>query len=220
MNNDPSNQTTQSSPDEAIHSSSPVIKSDNGRMLGKLLMIAILMFGFGFALVPFYEKICEITGINVLASRDKLDYSEAREFAKNTQVDSSRTITIEFDANVQGSMVFKPKTAHMTVHPGELATVTYEVINATAANLVGQAIPSYAPRHSASHFKKLECFCFQQQELAGKQTREFPVVFVIDPKLPADITTITLSYTFFEVAGHAASKPAAQEETRVVRVGG
>ncbi len=90
----------------------------------------------------------------------------------------------------------------MKVHPGELATVTYEVVNATEGALVGQAIPSYAPRHSASHFKKLECFCFQQQELKGKEVREFPVVFVIDPKLPADISTITLSYTFFEVAGH------------------
>lgn len=185
----------------------PAVKSDNSRMMGKLLMVAILMFGFGFALVPFYEKICEITGINVLASRDKLNYAEAREFAKNTQVDTSRKITIEFDANVHGSMVFKPKVAYMTVHPGELATVTYEVVNATGANLVGQAIPSYAPRHSASHFKKLECFCFQQQELKGKETREFPVVFVIDPKLPSDISTITLSYTFFEVAGRANASP-------------
>lgn len=170
-------------------------------MFGKLLMVAILMFGFGFALVPFYEKICEVTGINVLARRDKLDYSEAREFAKNTQVDASRTITVEFDANVQGAWTFKPQQAYMKVHPGELATVTYEVVNATSKNLVGQAIPSYAPRHSASHFKKLECFCFQQQELQANEKREFPVVFVIDPKLPDDIRTITLSYTFFEVAG-------------------
>jgi cytochrome c oxidase assembly protein subunit 11 len=182
-------------------------KSDNSRMMGKLLMVAILMFGFGFALVPFYEKICEITGINILASRDKLNYAEAREFAKNTQVDTARTITVEFDANVHGSMVFKPKIAHMTVHPGELATVTYEIVNVTAAGLVGQAIPSYAPRHSASHFKKLECFCFEQQELKSKETREFPVVFVIDPKLPPDISTITLSYTFFEVAGRASASP-------------
>ena len=188
-------------------------KTGNSRMMGKLLMVAILMFGFGFALVPFYEKICEITGINVLASRDKLNTAEAKEFAKNTQVDKSRTITIEFDANVQGAMAFKPKLAYMTVHPGELATVTYEVVNATAAPLVGQAIPSSAPRHSASHFKKLECFCFQQQELKSKEVREFPVVFVIDPKLPSDITTITLSYTFFEVAGRTAS-------SEVVKVGG
>jgi cytochrome c oxidase assembly protein subunit 11 len=188
---------------------SPEKKSDNSRMMGKLLMVAILMFGFGFALVPFYEKICEVTGINVLARKDKLNYAEAREFAKNTQVDTSRSITIEFDANVQGAMVFKPKIAHMKVHPGELATVTYEVVNATTSQLVGQAIPSYAPRHSASHFKKLECFCFQQQELKGSEKREFPVVFVIDPKLPSDITTITLSYTFFEVGGHkSAANPA------------
>ncbi len=180
-------------------------KADNSRMFGKLLMVAILMFGFGFALVPFYEKICEITGINVLASRDKLNYAEAREFAKNTQVDTSRKITIEFDANVHGAMAFKPRVAYMTVHPGELATVTYELVNSKAANIHGQAIPSYAPRHSAGHFKKLECFCFEQQELKANEVREFPVVFVIDPKLPADIDTITLSYTFFEVAGRAAA---------------
>ena len=83
------------------------------------------------------------------------------------------------------------------------------MVNATTSQLVGQAIPSYAPRHSASHFKKLECFCFQQQELKGSEKREFPVVFVIDPKLPSDITTITLSYTFFEVGGHkSAANPA------------
>lgn len=182
-------------------------KTENSRMFGKLLMVAILMFGFGFALVPFYEKICEITGINVLASRDKLNYAEAREFAKNTQVDTSRKITIEFDANVHGSMAFKPRVAYMTVHPGELATVTYELVNSTVASVHGQAIPSYAPRHSASHFKKLECFCFEQQSLDAKEVREFPVVFVIDPKLPADIDTITLSYTFFEVAGRSAAAP-------------
>lgn len=179
----------------------PAARKDNGKMMGKLLMVALLMFGFGFALVPFYEKICEITGINVLARRDKLNYAEAREFAKNTQVDASRSITVEFDANVQGAMTFRPKTAHLTVHPGELVTVVYEVVNATPQKLVGQAIPSYAPRHSASHFKKLECFCFEQQELGAREKREFPVVFVIDPKLPRDISTITLSYTFFEVAG-------------------
>jgi cytochrome c oxidase assembly protein subunit 11 len=191
-------------------------KTENSRMFGKLLMVAILMFGFGFALVPFYEKICEITGINVLASRDKLNYAEAREFAKNTQVDTSRKITVEFDANVHGSMAFKPRVAYMTVHPGELATVTYELVNSTVASVHGQAIPSYAPRHSASHFKKLECFCFEQQSLGAKEVREFPVVFVIDPKLPADIDTITLSYTFFEVAGRsAAAAPAV-----VVRAGG
>ncbi len=190
-----------------------MFQQDNSRMLGKLLLVAILMFGFGFALVPLYEKICEITGINVLASRDKLNYAEAREFAKNTQVDKSRKITVEFDANVHGSMGFKPRVGHMTVHPGELVTVTYELINSTAASVHGQAIPSYAPRHSASHFKKLECFCFEQQALNAKEIREFPVVFVIDPKLPSDIDTITLSYTFFEVAGRSAAAPSAAAGT-------
>jgi cytochrome c oxidase assembly protein subunit 11 len=207
-------------PDKPTDTPAESVKSDNGRMMGKLLMVALLMFGFGFALVPFYEKICEITGINVLASRDKLDYSEARQFAKNTQVDTSRTITIEFDANSQGAWLFKPQRAHMTVHPGELATITYEIVNTTERNSAGQAIPSYAPKHSASHFKKLECFCFQQQELNAQEKREFPVVFVIDPKLPADISTITLSYTFFEVAGRTSASATPVVLPATLKVGG
>lgn len=182
---------------------------ENQRMFGKLLMVAILMFGFGFALVPFYEKICEITGINVLTSREKLDYEEARRFAKNTQVDVSRDITVEFDANSHGPWLFKPKTAFMEGHPGELMTVIYEITNTLDRDVSGQAIPSYAPKQSAAHFKKLECFCFEQQDLKAGQTREFPVVFVIDPELPDGIRNITLSYTFFEVGVGVSSAPTA-----------
>lgn len=172
---------------------------DNHRMLGKLLMMAILMFAFGFALVPFYEKICEITGINVLASRDKLNRDEARRFAANTQVDTSRLVSVEFDANAHGPWRFKPRLNVTEVHPGELVTVIYEIENTLDRTVSGQAIPSYAPKQSAAHFKKLECFCFEQQDLTAGQTREFPVVFVIDPELPDGIRNITLSYTFFEI---------------------
>jgi cytochrome c oxidase assembly protein subunit 11 len=174
-------------------------RQDNHRMLGKLLMVAILMFAFGFALVPFYEKICEITGINILASRDKLNRDEARRFAANTQVDTSRLVSVEFDANAHGPWRFKPRLNVTEVHPGELVTVIYEIENTLDRTVSGQAIPSYAPKQSASHFKKLECFCFEQQDLAAGQTREFPVVFVIDPELPDGIRNITLSYTFFEI---------------------
>ena len=176
-------------------------RRDNLRMLGKLSVIVLGMFGFGYALVPLYIAICEMTGINVLALGDKLIPGASSVQTANTQVDRTRTITVEFDANARGPWDFKPALRSVQVHPGELATVTYEIINVTNNDLVGQAIPSYAPRHSAGHFKKLECFCFEQQALKGSQKREFPVVFVIDPKLPSDIGTITLSYTFFEVAG-------------------
>ncbi len=189
-------------------SESSVPRQDNQRMMGKLLMVAILMFAFGFALVPFYEKICEITGINVLASRDKLNRDEARKFAANTQVDTTRKVSVEFDANAHGPWRFKPRMNVTEVHPGELVTVIYEIENTLDRNVSGQAIPSYAPKQSASHFKKLECFCFEQQDLAAGQIREFPVVFVIDPELPDGIRNITLSYTFFEI-GAAAGKASA-----------
>ncbi|WP_019142065.1 cytochrome c oxidase assembly protein [Noviherbaspirillum massiliense] len=168
----------------------------NTHMLGKLLVIAVMMFGFGYALVPVYKKICEITGINVLSTKDvKLDG------VANTQVDKTRTITIEFDANSQGPWRFRPTVSSMQVHPGEMAQVVYEVVNTQPRSIDAQAIPSYAPQQAAAHFKKMECFCFQQQTLGPNQAKQMPVVFYIDPALPKDVKTITLSYTFFEVGG-------------------
>jgi cytochrome c oxidase assembly protein subunit 11 len=171
--------------------------TENRVILRKLLLVAVLMFGFGWALIPLYRKICEVTGINLLTNRDPA--VEAR--ARNTQVDTSRTIVVEFDANKQGPWRFKPQVNHLTVHPGELVHVDYDLVNLEARAMAGQAIPSYAPMQSARYFQKLECFCFKQQVLAAGETRRFPVVFFIDPDLPRDVTQITLSYTFFEVAG-------------------
>jgi cytochrome c oxidase assembly protein subunit 11 len=176
----------------------------NRTMLRKLAVMAVLMFGFGYALVPFYEKICEVTGINNLTQRS----AAAETFAKSTQVDLTRTVTVEFDANSRGPWSFKPERNSMQVHPGELVSVKYDITNNEPRAMTGQAIPSYAPMQSAAYFHKVECFCFKQQALPARETREFPVVFVLDPKLPADVHTITLSYTFFEVPGAAASLPA------------
>ena len=178
--------------------------ADNRTMMRKLIIVAVLMFGFGWALVPLYRKICEITGINVVTTRD----AKAEAAARNTQVDTSRTITVEFDANSQGPWHFRPHVNHMQVHPGELVQVTYDLTNAQPRAVAGQAIPSYAPLQSGAHFQKLECFCFRQQTFAAGETRQFPVVFFIDPALPHDVKTVTLSYTFFEVAG-AVAAPAA-----------
>jgi cytochrome c oxidase assembly protein subunit 11 len=168
----------------------------NAQMLGKLVVVAVMMFGFGYALVPVYKKICEITGINVLTPM-----LVTKEEARNTQVDTSRTITIEFDANSQGPWRFRPTVSSMQVHPGEMAQVVYEVVNTQSRAMDAQAIPSYAPQQVAAYFKKMECFCFQQQTLGPNEARQMPIVFFIDPELPKDIKTITLSYTFFEVAG-------------------
>lgn len=176
-------------------------RAQNLRMFGKLVVVACAMFGFGFLLVPLYEKICEVTGINSLTKVDR----GAAEFARNTQVDLSRKVVIEFDANSRGAWQFRPEVNALEVHPGELVTVVYDLVNTRALPTAGQAIPSYAPQQSAAYFRKLECFCFQQQELGGNETRRFPVVFVVDPKLPKDVGTITLSYTFFEVGGKSAA---------------
>src|SRR5512132_2137302 len=161
----------------------PETEQDNRIILRKLLVVALVMFGFGWALVPLYRKICEVTGINVLTTRN----AEAEQAARNTQVDTSRTVIVEFDANSKGPWRFRPLVNHVTVHPGELVHVDYDLVNMESRTMVGQAIPSYAPVQSAAHFQKLECFCFQQQTLTANETRRFPVVFFIDPALPKDV---------------------------------
>jgi cytochrome c oxidase assembly protein subunit 11 len=183
-------------------------RRDNLRMLGKLSVIVLGMFGFGYALVPLYIAICEMTGINVLALSDKLIPGASSAQTANTQVDKTRTITVEFDANARGPWDFKPALRSVQVHPGELATVMYEFRNAQDRTMAAQAIPSYAPRQASPHFNKLECFCFNQYTLAPGEKKQWPVAFVIDPKLPKDVTTITLSYTFFEVGGKTPPAPA------------
>jgi cytochrome c oxidase assembly protein subunit 11 len=173
----------------------------NRALLGKLVVVAVVMFGFGYALVPVYRQMCELLGINVLTQQDDTVKRPA-----NTQVDTSRTITVELDGNAQGPWRFRPTTRSIDVHPGELATVLYEVVNTQDRTVQAQAIPSYAPQSATPHFKKVECFCFKQQTLKPHEARQMPVVFFIDPALPREVKTITLSYTFFEVAGTQASK--------------
>jgi cytochrome c oxidase assembly protein subunit 11 len=161
-------------------------------MLKRLAFFALVMFGFGFAMVPFYQAICDAVGLNSLVQRDSAP--------GNSQVDESRWVTVEFDANVRGvPWSFTPLSRSMRVHPGQLVHVTYEVRNDSPQPVVGQAIPSYGPKDAAAYFRKLECFCFQKQELAPGERRKMPVVFVVDPSLPKEVATVTLSYTFFQL---------------------
>ncbi len=183
------------------------LKQENFRMFGKLGVIVLGMFCFGYALVPIYKAICEMTGINVLALGDRQIPGATATLPANTQVDLSRTITVEFDANARGPWHFKPARNALQVHPGELATVMYEFENAQNRTMSAQAIPSYAPAQAGAHFNKLECFCFRQYTLAPGEKKQWPVAFVIDPKLSKDVTTITLSYTFFEVGGRTPAAP-------------
>ena len=188
------------------------IRVENIKMVGKLAVVTAGMFAFGYALVPIYKHICEMTGINIL-SRSELDLPGGAsggsdvKVPANSQVDLTRTITVEFDANAHGPWKFKPALASLQVHPGQLATVMYEFQNVQDHRMAAQAIPSYAPAQAAAHFNKLECFCFQQYTLEPGEKKQWPVVFVIDPKLTKDVKTITLSYTFFEVGGTVPPEP-------------
>ncbi|MFG6465523.1 cytochrome c oxidase assembly protein [Roseateles sp. BYS87W] len=180
---------------------------DNRQLLIKLAVVVGLMFGFGYALVPLYKAICEALGINVLSLSERQTVLSERGVANgNGQIDYSREITVEFDTNARGPWDFKPAVRHMTVHPGELAQVMYEFRNKQDRVMAAQAIPSYAPMQASAHFNKLECFCFNEYTLQPGESKQWPVVFVIDSKLPKDVKTITLSYTFFEVAGKGGVK--------------
>jgi cytochrome c oxidase assembly protein subunit 11 len=155
--------------------------------------VALGMFGFGFALVPFYNQICAALGIN------SIEQAAPR---GNTQIDFSREVVIELDSNAHDlPWRFKPLVSRVTVHPGELTTVEYEIVNVREATVTGQAVPSYGPQLAGEYFNKLECFCFTQQTLAPGETRRMPVTFVVDARLPKSVGSIALSYTFFEVAG-------------------
>jgi len=170
------------------------LREQNRKLFTRLALVAVAMFGFGYALVPLYYRVCEALGLNALG--------EVAAQPRNTQVDATRKVTIEFDANAHGlAFRFHPLVNHIDVHPGELATVEYEVRNDQPVAVTAQAVPSYGPAIAAEYFKKIECFCFTQQTLAPGETRRMPVTFVVDPRLPKDVSSIALSYTFFEVAG-------------------
>ena len=173
----------------------PEIQIKNKRTLAMLLVgVVLVMFGFGYGLVPLYEVMCRITGQNNLGNADKV---------QNTQVDLTRSVTVEFDANAHNiPWQFRPTQASIKVHPGEMVQTVFEVHNNKDFAVSGQAIPSYGPSFVAQYFKKLECFCFTRQTLAAGESRRMPVVFLVDPALPKEVNTITLSYTFFEVEGN------------------
>lgn len=194
---------------------------NNAKMVGKLAIVTAGMFAFGYVLVPLYRAICEATGINILAltEREVPGNGTAGKNVRvpaNSQIDTSRTITVEFDSNARGLWEFKPEVRSMQVHPGQLATVMYEFQNTQNRRMAAQAIPSYAPREAAPYFNKLECFCFNQYTMEPGEQKHWPVAFVIDPKLSKDVTTITLSYTFFEVGGRTPPAPVASAASLVV----
>ena len=175
-------------------------------LVGKLLIVVVAMFGFGYALVPLYNVYCKITGTNGRTA------NISAEQAKTLTVNLAREVTVEFDANVNGDLPwsFSARTNKVQVHPGKVTDALFVVENKSDHAIVGQAIPSVAPAQAALFFSKTECFCFTQQTLAPHERKEMLVRFVVDSKLPEKISTLTLSYTFFPVP---AAKNTAQQAT-------
>ena len=174
------------------------VRRSNRALLTRLCVVVLGMFGFGFALVPFYEKICEVTGLRNIARAD---------VATNAQIDATRSVRVEFDTNVRNlPWRFTPRSPVISVHPGEVTHAVFDVVNTESRPVTGQAIPSYGPQYAAQYFRKLDCFCFAKQTLQPGETRAMPVVFVIDPAAPRELTTVSLSYTFYEVEGNGGSQ--------------
>jgi cytochrome c oxidase assembly protein subunit 11 len=167
----------------------------NRRLAIRLAFVALFFGGFGFALVPLYDVICSITGLNGRTN------AVAATVNKNTQVDTARLVNVEFLSHAMPGvgLEFVPQKFSMRVHPGEVIHTHYVVTNKTTEVFVGQAIPSVTPGVAAPYFEKIECFCFAQQTFQPGEVRTLPVVFVVNPELGSDLGTITLSYTFFEV---------------------
>ena len=178
----------------------------NTRVVKRLGIAAVAMFGFGFALVPLYDVFCEITGINGKTGRVEI------EAALSQEVDEDRLVTVEFLSSVNSELPweFKPMIRKIKVHPGEVTEVNYFARNKTDAMVAGQAIPSLAPGLAAKYFNKTECFCFTRQTLQANESKEMPLRFIVDPALPEEIRTVSLSYTFF---------PAEDEQPGIEQIG-
>ena len=166
------------------------------RWVGALFIVALCMFGFGFALVPIYNSLCKTLGINGKVVQDKTRYE-----GKVVSIDNSREITVQFVATNNSGVpwFFYPKTEHVKIHPGEIARLAFYAENRTDQRMVVQAIPSVTPGIAAKYIKKTECFCFTRQVLNGHEGMDMPLLFHLDLDLPKNVKTITLAYTLFDV---------------------
>jgi cytochrome c oxidase assembly protein subunit 11 len=163
------------------------------RTLLQVLVIVCMMSVFTVALIPLYNVLCDVTGLNGKARNERAQLLDA-------DPDTSRMVTVEFLASVNESMPweFRPTKTRIRVYPGQLSQTSYVARNLTGTPMVGQAIPSVSPGLAAQHFKKTECFCFTEQHFAPGEEREMPLVFMVDKDLPEEISTVTLAYTFFD----------------------
>lgn len=166
-----------------------------GNTLKALLAIAVLMAGFAFVLVPLYDVVCDITGLN-----GKTGVTTTADVASNqTAVDENRTVTVQFDGTVKSDLpwAFRPSQFSMEVRLGKLYHAEYYAKNTAAVEIIGQAVPSVAPAKASKYFNKTECFCFTEQLLKAGEEMQMPLTFIISSDLPDDVNLVTLSYTFF-----------------------
>lgn len=172
----------------------------NRRSSVKVLLVVFAMFGFGYLLVPLYNVFCDITGLNGKTGR----IDEAAVAARYHE-DDSRLVTVQFVVNNNQGMPWDvtPDQREIKVHPGKIYATAFTARNPTSRDMVGQAIPSLVPNVASRYFEKTECFCFSQQKLAAGEVKDMPVHFVLDPRLPKNVHTVTLAYTFFDVTGPA-----------------
>lgn len=175
-------------------------KSDNSRVITRLLGSVVLMFAFAFALVPLYDKFCDITGFNGRTS------NKASAVADGSRVDTSRLIEVQFHTRVNRglSWEFESEVRSIHVHPGESKIVNFTARNPTGRDMTGQALPSVSPGDAAPYLLKSECFCFQNQPLAAGDTAVMPMQFSIDPDIPNHIRAFTLSYMMYDMTDEAA----------------
>ena len=173
----------------------PKAKAARKRSMVEMALLTLAMFGFGFAMVPLYNALCELTGLN---GRDK---GMLVATTVSAEPDFSRTVTVQFLTVVNGGRewTFRPEQSEIKVHPGEFTTVNFVAENLLDKDVVGQAVPAVTPGKAARHVKKTECFCFNQQPFKAREKKIMPVRLMLDPDLPKDLNTVTLSYTFFDV---------------------
>jgi len=169
---------------------------ETNKLVKKLFLGVAGMFAFGFLLVPLYDVICEVTGLNGKTGDQVVMADESQ-----LVVEEDREITVQFIAHHNAAMgwTFTPTTRQMTVRPGEMHVVSYTVSNPNDRKMIGQAIPSVAPNAAAAHLKKIECFCFEEQPLEPGESAEMPIRFYVDPDLPGRVTKLTLAYTLYDI---------------------
>ncbi len=184
-------------------------KTNNKRTVLTLALVTVLMFGFAFAMVPLYRLVCSVAGWNSISTNSTRALEAEVAAAKATEESAARDITVQFDATINGNVAweFRPNVRSVTVKPGEKTTISYYVKNHSDKTVITQSIPGITPWQATKHFKKIECFCFETQTLQAGEAVDMTLQFVVDPDLPSDINTITLSYTIMDTNRTESLKP-------------